>query len=112
GSEERTEFDGEFDVPEEAAPEEYFPPTIHNILEGLEDGRKRAVFILTTFLQQVGYDFDSIEAMLWEWNDRNKEALDETYIRTQLNWHERQDEPLMPPNWDANGFYKDMNVYE
>ncbi|MDY6761723.1 MAG: hypothetical protein SVY41_01615 [Candidatus Nanohaloarchaea archaeon] len=112
GSEDRTEFDGEFDVPEEAAPEEYFPPTIHNILEGLEDGRKRAVFILTTFLQQVGYDFDSIEAMLWEWNDRNKEALDETYIRTQLNWHERQDEPLMPPNWDANGFYKDMNVYE
>ncbi|MDY6776954.1 MAG: hypothetical protein SVQ76_02500 [Candidatus Nanohaloarchaea archaeon] len=110
-SEEETKsFDGEFDVPDEAAPEEQFPPTIKNILQGLEDGRKRAVFILITFLQHVGYDYDTIEKMLWEWNERNDEPLDETYIRTQLNWHERQDEPLMPPNWDANGFYRDMQV--
>ncbi|MCJ7479091.1 MAG: hypothetical protein MUP63_02830 [Candidatus Nanohaloarchaeota archaeon QJJ-7] len=111
-SEERKEFDGDFDVPENAAPEEYFPPTIKNILQGLEDGRKRSVFILVTYLTHVGYDFSTIEKMLHEWNGRNKEPLDETYITTQLNWHERQDEPLMPPNWDANGFYRDMNVYE
>ncbi len=110
--EEREEFDGDFDVPDEAVPEDRFPPTIHNILAGLEDGRKRAVFILVTFLQHVGYDFDAIEGMLHEWNDRNAEPLDESYIRTQLNWHERQDDPLMPPNWDANGFYRDMKVYE
>lgn len=112
GDEERAAFDGDFDVPEDAIPEEYFPPTIHNILAGLEDGRKRAVFILVTFLQHVGYDMDAIEAMIHEWNERNQEPLDESYIRTQLNWHARQDEPLMPPNWDANGFYRDMQVYE
>lgn len=112
GSDEEERFDAEFETPEDAIPREYFPPTIKNILSGLEDGRKRAVFILITFLQNLGYGFDAIETMLWEWNERNQEPLDENYIRTQLNWHRRQDEPLMPPNWDSRGFYTDMQVYE
>lgn len=109
---ERETFDGEFELPDEAIPEEHFPPTIKNILDGLEDGRKRSLFILITFLQHVGYDLEAVRRMVWEWNDRNDEALDETYVTAQLNWHERQDEPLMPPNWDSRGFYHDIGVYE
>jgi len=41
--------DREFERPEDAIPEKYFPPTIKNILEGLEDGRKRGLFILINF---------------------------------------------------------------
>jgi hypothetical protein len=109
---ESTTFDGEFDPPDDAIPEAYFPPTITNILDGLEDGRKRAVFILITFLAHCGYDWESIEQQIWEWNERNHEPLDESYITTQLNWHKRQDEPLMPPNWSSDGFYQDLGVYE
>lgn len=108
---EHTSFDTEFDIPMDAIDEEHFPPTIKNILDGLKDGRKRAVFILITFLVHCGYDWDSIKGMLAEWNQRNDEPLDENYIRTQLNWHRKQDEPLMPPNFDAEGFYRDLGVY-
>ncbi len=105
-------YTGEFTVPDEAIPEEYFPPTIKNILSGLEDGRKRALFILITFLAHCGYDWDAVEGMIYEWNERNDEPLGDTYIKTQINWHKRQDEPLLPPNFDSNGYYKDMQVYE
>ncbi len=98
--------------PEDAVAKEYFPPTITKMLQGLKDGRKRAVFILTTFLRQVGYDWDSVESELWAWNDRNDEPLDDSYIQTQLDWHKKQTRDLMPPNFDVDHFYKDMGVYE
>jgi uncharacterized C2H2 Zn-finger protein len=29
-----------------------------------------------------------------------------------LNWHRNRDEDVPPPNYDANGYYRDMQVYE
>ncbi|PSG99899.1 MAG: hypothetical protein BRC28_02240 [Nanohaloarchaea archaeon SW_4_43_9] len=107
---ERSERD--FERPEDAIPEKYFPPTINNILEGLEDGRKRGLFILINFLRTVGYSWKQIESKIWEWNERNEEALADTYIKTQLRWHRRRDEDVPPPNYNSNGYYKDMQVYE
>ena len=102
----------EFERPEDAIPEKYFPPTIKNILEGLEDGRKRGLFILINFYRTVGYSWNEIESKIWQWNERNKEALKESYVKTQLRWHRNRDEDVPPPNYDANGYYKDMQVYE
>lgn len=111
--EERKEkIEREFERPEDAIPEEYFPPTIKNILEGLEDGRKRGLFILINFYRTVGYSWNEIESKIWEWNERNKEALKESYVKTQLRWHRNRDEDVPPPNYDADGYYKDMQVYE
>ncbi|MFB6209530.1 MAG: hypothetical protein ABEJ56_05345 [Candidatus Nanohaloarchaea archaeon] len=107
---ERQEKD--FDRPDEAIPEKYFPPTINNILEGLEDGRKRGLFILINFLRCVGYSWEQIEAKIWEWNERNEEALGDTYVKTQLRWHRERDEEVPPPNYDSDGYYRDMQVYE
>lgn len=104
--------DREFERPEDAIPEKYFPPTIKNILEGLEDGRKRALFILINFYRTVGYSWNEIEAKIWEWNDRNHEALRESYVKGQLNWHRKRDEDVPPPNYDSKGYYKDIGVYE
>ncbi len=104
--------DREFTRPDEALPEDTFPPTIHNILDGLEDGRKRALFVLVTFLQQVGYDMDAVEQAVHAWNGRNDEPLRDRYVDSQLSWHRRQDEPLMPPNWDENSVYHAIGVYE
>lgn len=105
-------MDREFERPENAIPEEYFPPTIHNILDGLEDGRKRGLFILINFLRTVGYTYDEVEAKIWEWNEENKEPLRESYVKTQLDWHRRREEDVPPPNYDSDGYYKDMQVYE
>lgn len=102
----------DFERPDNAIPEKYFPPTIHNILEGMQDGRKRALFILINFYRTVGYSWNEIESKIWEWNERNDEALRESYVKTQLDWHKRRNEDVPPPNYDSNGYYKDMQVYE
>jgi hypothetical protein len=107
---ERIEKD--YERPDDAIPESYFPPTIKNILEGLEDGRKRGLFILINFYRCVGYGWDEIESKMWEWNDRNEEPLREAYLKSQLRWHRNRDEDVPPPNYDSNGYYKDMQVYE
>ena len=104
--------DKEFEAPEEAIAEKHFPPTIKNILEGLEDGRKRGLFILINFYLTVGYSMNQIETKIWEWNERNEEPLREAYIKSQLRWHENREEIVPPPNYDSNGYYKDMQVYE
>lgn len=102
----------DFDRPDDAIPEEYWPPTIHNILEGLEDGRKRGLFILINFLRTVGYSWPEVESKIWDWNEENAEPLREAYVKSQLNWHKKRDEDVPPPNYDAKGYYKDMQVYE
>jgi len=91
-------------------PFEYFPPCIKNILAGLEDGRNRSIFVLITFLRNVGYDWEEIEKILHEWNERNKPPLREGIIRTQLRWHMRQERNLLSPNCDHPVFYKDYGV--
>ncbi|MBW2988656.1 hypothetical protein KY318_04035, partial [Candidatus Woesearchaeota archaeon] len=40
----------EYEIPKTPVSSELFPPCINNILKGLEDGRKRSLFILLTFL--------------------------------------------------------------
>lgn len=104
--------DRDFERPDDAIPEQHFPPSIKNILQGLEDGRKRGLFILINFYRCVGYSWNEIESKMWEWNDRNKEPLREAYVKSQLRWHRNRDEDVPPPNYDSNGYYKDMQVYE
>lgn len=104
--------DREYERPEDAIPEEYWPPTIHNILEGLEDGRKRGLFILINFWRTVGLGWNEIESRVWSWNERNAEPLRESYVTSQLDWHRNREETVPPPNYDANGYYRDMQVYE
>ncbi len=95
----------------DAGPED-FPPTIENILNGLEDGRKRGLFILLNFFDTLGFDWEWIEDRIWEWNSDNKEPLPESYINSQLKWHRNREETVPPPNYDADGYYRDMQVYE
>jgi hypothetical protein len=93
-----------------AIPEEYFPPCIKNILQGLSDGRKRSLFILANFLKNMGWSLDKIESKIMEWNSKNVPPLRNSYLRTQLRWHFRQDRNLLPPNCDNENFYKAIGV--
>lgn len=90
-----------------------FPPCIKNILNGLEDGKKRALFILTNFLYQVGYSFEEIQNIINEWNQKNKEPLKESYIKAQLKWFKKifsKNKVYVLPNCDNEVYYCDINI--
>lgn len=88
----------EFEIPEKALPEELFPPCIKLILNGLDDGRKRALFILVNYFTSIGWDYDMTEKRLKEWNRKNKEPLREVYLLGQLRYHKQMHKKILPPN--------------
>ena len=99
-----------YSLPEKAIGEENFPPCIKRILDGLEDGRKRATFILINFLASCGWDYDMIENRLMEWNEKNHEPLRRQYILGQLRYAKQGKEVKPPPNCDNLAYYKGLNV--
>lgn len=87
-----------------------FPPCILNIMKGLQDGRKRALFILLNYFRSLGLDFEEIEKKIEEWNKKNPKLLKQGYINSQLQWHKRQ-KKVLPPNCDKI-YYKDIGICE
>lgn len=84
--------------------EEYFPPCIKTMLNGLEDGRKRAVFVLMNFLGQVGWEKKEIQSYLLKWNrENNVKPLRENYILSQLRYFKAGEK--LPPNCDNEAYY-------
>lgn len=88
----------EFAAPEDALPEEFFPPCIKFILNGMEDGKKRAMFILLNYFTSVGWDYEKIEKKLIEWNAKNKETLREVLFLGQIKYHKQNPKRILPPN--------------
>jgi len=79
--------------------EEMFPPVIQKILKGIpDDGRKRALFILLSFLNSLEFPQDYIEEKINDWNKKNKKPLKQGYIKAQTQWHSKN--KIMPPNYD------------
>lgn len=100
----------EFAVPLAAVPEQFFPPCIQNISKGLQDGKKRAVFVLVNFLSSLGWNHDQIESWLKEWNKRNPEPLREQYIVGQLRYHKQAKKNTPPPNCANKAYMVGMGV--
>ena len=92
-----------------ALQEEFFPPCIKLILNGLEDGKKRAVFSLINFLGKLGWTKFAIKQYLLEWNKKNPEPLREGYILGQLA-HFNPKETKLPPNCANEGYYPALQV--
>lgn len=95
--------------PEDKINEMYFPPCMQNILLGLEDGRKRAVFILLNFLTKCGWKYDDIRELLLSWNTKNKEPLREQNIVGPSRYHQEHKKKILPPNCSTT-YYKDIGV--
>ncbi|NOX71490.1 MAG: hypothetical protein GXO64_02210 [Candidatus Micrarchaeota archaeon] len=94
-----------------AVPEKHFPACIKNILKGMSDGRKRSMFILTSFLRAVKWDWERIEARLLEWNENNQPPLSGAIIKSHVRNHMRKPD-VLPPNCDKGGWYADVGVCE
>ncbi len=101
----------EYDLPKIKISEKNFPPCIKLILAGIkEDGRKRALFILINFLKSSGYEMKDIVTLVTKWNQKNYEPLKEGYIQSQISWHRRQKQIVLPPNCDHSAYYKDLLI--
>ena len=86
----------------------YFPPSIQKILQGVDDGRKRALFILLNLFRSIGMEKDELEKRIEEWNKKNQVPLKEGYIKAQLMWSYRN-KIIPPPNFDKD-YYKAIGV--
>ncbi|MBI2545594.1 hypothetical protein HYV81_00240 [Candidatus Woesearchaeota archaeon] len=100
----------QFEIPSEAISAEYFPPCIKLILDGLSDGKKRALFVLLNFLSSVGYSYEEMENIVRAWNEKNAEPLRENYILGQLKYHKLQRKKMPPPNCDNKAYMIDIGV--
>jgi len=105
----RVEPRKDFEI-KDAMPEDFFPPCIKLISNGLNDGRKRALFILVNFLTSVGWDYEQIEVYLRKWNKKNLESLRENLLVGQVRYHKSQKKKILPPNCNNNMYYVDLGV--
>ncbi len=87
--------------------EKNFPPCIQKILQGLEDGKKRALFVLINLFRSVGIEKEELEKRINDWNEKNSPLLKQGYIKSQLSWSYRR-KPVMPQN--CKKFYQGLGV--
>jgi len=100
-----------YDELKTSIPDEFFPECIQKLLQGIkDDGRKRSLFILINFLKCMGYSKEELERIIKKWNQRNYQSLPENYIQSQLSWHNRQSEIILPPNCSNLSYYKELGV--
>jgi len=100
----------EYEEITEAIPEEFFPPCIKKGLEGIEDGRKRFLFILINFLKCVGWNMEEVEGRIWKWNNSLSTPLKDGYIMSQLSWHKMNHKKVPPPNYSNKAYYADIGI--
>ena len=90
-------------------PEEYFPPCIKLILNGLADGRKRSIFTLINFLRSMNWTRDEIETRIIAWNSKNSKPLPTSIVLGQLNYASHKSRSP-PANCDNELYYKSIGI--
>jgi len=106
--EEKKEYKGEFEKIEIDKSTIFYPPCIKKILEGMEDGRKRSLFILINYFRSLNFSKEETKKKIEEWNAKNKTPLNENYIRPQLDYNFARKQ-VLPPNCDKM-YYKDLDI--
>ena len=100
----RSKIQGTFQI-------ESFPPCMKNILNGMGDGKKRAMFALINFLKSINWNDDEIEKLILDWNKKNtdkSEPLKEQYIKAQLRYAKSKKDSILPPN--CKSYYEGLRV--
>ncbi len=92
--------------------EEMYPQSIKKLLKGLQEGRKRGLFVLLTFLRCLNYPDDYVSQKINDWNKLNDPPLKEGYVKSQLDWHFKQRKKILPPNYSNDSFYKDLKLID
>ena len=87
--------------------ENNLPPCIQKILQGLNDGQNRSLFVLINFFRSLGLDRKEVEKRIYEWNEKNRPQLKQGVIKAQLDWNYKR-KHMMPKN--CKDFYKGIGV--
>jgi len=87
--------------------EENFPPCVIKILEGMNDGKKRALTILINLFRSIGMQKNDMEKRIFGWNQKNEVPLKQGYLISQLSWAYKR-KPRMPQN--CKEFYQGIGV--
>ncbi|MBS3085761.1 hypothetical protein J4225_03695 [Candidatus Pacearchaeota archaeon] len=87
---------------------EFFPPSIQKILQGVADGKKRALFILINLFRSIGMEKEELEKRIEDWNNKNQMPLKNGYIKSQLSWSYRN-KIVPPPNFDKD-YYAGIGI--
>ena len=66
--------------------------------------------MLINFLTSVGWDYDKIEALLNEWNKKNKPPLKYGYIISQFKYSKIRKKRIPPPNCLSSNYYQGIGV--
>jgi hypothetical protein len=108
----RSQAKRNFEDQKEMIPEEFFPESIKKMLANdLQDGKKRALFVLKNFLSSMGWTYDQVEKRLMLWNAKNAEPLRETGLKGQLMYLKQQmanNQKVFPPNFSNTNYYADI----
>ncbi len=89
--------------------EELFPPCIKLVLSGMQDGRKRSLFVLINFLKTMNWKWEEIEDKVFQSNEKNKPPLPRNYVIAQLRY-QQQYAAKPPANCDVAMYYKDIGI--
>lgn len=100
------------DVELKGVTDDVFPQPIKKLLKGLNEGRKRGLFVLLTFLRSCGFTPEEINDRVRKWNEKNDPPLKEGYVRSQIEWHLRQSKKILPPNYSNEAFYRDIGILD
>ena len=107
--EEKKNFKKEFQqIKIENFSDSYLPPSIQKILQGVQDGKKRSLFILLNLFRAIGMDKNEIEKRIYSWNEKNGVQLKKGYIQAQISWAYKN-KIVLPPNFDKD-YYKGIGI--
>jgi len=83
------------------------PPCVQTIFKGLKDGKKRALFILITYLRSLNFSEQEVIEKIEEWNKKNNPLLKQGYINGQISYAFKH-KKILPPNCEKH--YKDIGI--
>ena len=88
-----------------------FPKTIQFVLSTkFEDGKKRALFLLLTFLYTIKWEASHIEQTITDWNNMQEKPLKKNYINAQYSWFRSAQKLISTPNFNNANYYSGIGV--
>ncbi len=88
-----------------------FPMTIMYVLNNkFPDGKKRALFLLLTFLHSIKWEEKNIQNIVTEWNSKQDEPLKNNYIQAQYSWFKAKEKIISPPSFDNENYFYGIGI--
>lgn len=99
-----------FEIDQEVNYEDFSPVIKEIFQKDFEDGKKRALFVLLTFLYSVKWNDELIKDEIMNWNNKQSQPLKKQYLQAQFHWFSNQTTTISPPNYTNENYYKNIGI--